>query len=60
MLVQVVEDMEEGVLRAGQVLQILYIVYNQGVDALIEVEEIVDILSRCGGVLALEETGGYI
>ena len=55
-----VENVEERILRTGHVLQILDIVDNQGVDALVEMEEAVDVLRCRGSVLALEKTRGHV
>ncbi len=55
-----IEYVEECVLCARHVLQVLDIIYNQSVDALIEVEEAVDVAGSCSGILALEEACGNI
>ena len=59
-LVEVVEDVEEGILCTRHILQILNIIDYKSVDALVEMEEIVDILCSGSCILALEKSGGYI
>lgn len=44
----------------GHILQVLDIIDYQSVDTLVEVEEIVDILGCCCGILALEESSCHI
>ena len=57
--VQVVEDVEEGILRLGLSGQLLDVVDNEHVDALVEAEELVDVSARRlgRGVLTLEVEG---
>ena len=57
--VQVVEDVEEGILRLGFSGQLLDVVDNEHVDALVEAEELVDVSARRlgRGVLTLEVAG---
>lgn len=59
---QLVEDVEKCVLCTGFVAsQVLYIVHDECVDAVVEVKEVVDLaLVVGGGVLALEESGGHV
>ncbi len=52
-----VEYVEKCILRAGHILQILYIIDNQGIYALVEMEKAVYVLGCRGGILALEESG---
>ncbi len=53
-----VEYVEEGILRAGLLLEVLNIVDDECVDALVEVEEVVGVaFGNGGGVLAFEEAG---
>ena len=49
-----IEDMEECVLCAWHVLQILDVIDNESVDALIEMEEAVYVLAAAAVYLALE------
>ena len=49
-----IEDMEECVLCAWHVLQILDVIDNESVDALIEMEEAVYVFGGSSCVLALE------
>ncbi len=58
---QMVKDMEENILRTFLSLKILYVVDNQSVDALVEMEKAVCGTFRDSGrILALEKTGGDI
>ena len=52
-----IENMEESVLSAGHVLQVLNIIDNQSVDALVEMEKTVDIACGSCRILALEKSG---
>lgn len=55
---QVVEDMEKRALCLWFVNQILYVIDNQRVYALIEIDELVDFSgSGCNGVLAFKKPG---
>lgn len=57
--VEVVEDVEKGVLRVGGG-EFLYIVYDKDIDRLIKMHELVDIVVANGvGILRLEEVGGH-
>ena len=58
---QMVKDVEECVLRSRFAVEILDVVDYQGVDALIEIKEVVDLAFETRGCkLTLEKTGGDI
>lgn len=58
---QVAEDMKECILSLLLVNQILYIINNQHIDALIEMNEVVDAtIARRYGKLTLKQTLAYI
>ena len=53
---QLVEDMEEGVLRLGQSGKLLDIIHDEHVNVLVEIDEVVGcIVSHRVGVLHLKE-----
>ena len=58
---EMIEDMEEGVEGAGGCGPLLDIIHDEHVDALIEIDEVVDSFLQQGvGELHLEETGAHI